>query len=420
MKKVQGEKLLILEFVIMVLMIISSMIILQIRGIAFFVFMQIFFCVYVFCITKKICFFKEIFINMIFIEILISAAVACFSNVPISYKKSAIYITILLFPVYFTTAYINSSVMRKQEILDVIKKAIQIMCLIQLIWCVVQFLLSLFFKIDINEILFVQVFHFVEKGSSIQNGLVKGSGLSWHPALMAPVFVFSYVLFDSMIVKGLIIIDAVVCGNSTALLGVLACIGLDMLQKVVKVIKKKRFNGLKVLIVGSFCLIGVFFLIKTGFIYKLVDKIIYTYYRITGVVNDGGSALAHKRYFTAYPEVLKISTPLQIIFGYGEGGSGYPFGILFNQYSTLSSWAVESDIMNILISRGIVGFLCYYSFLGYIAVKGSKINFKYVICIVVLIIEGITYNIQFDWVFMLEIIMLICIKNQYDFFGKRE
>ena len=39
---------------------------------------------------------------------------------------------------------------------------------------------------------------------------------------------------------------------------------------------------------------------------------------------------------------------------------------MYGRYDELGNWAVECDIINILLSRGIVGFVSYYFFLFYI------------------------------------------------------
>ena len=146
------------------------------------------------------------------------------------------------------------------------------------------------------------------------------------------------------------------------------------------------------------------------------EKIVDIYGRATGAVYDGGSANAHIRYFTAYPNVVKNGSVIQFLFGYGTGNSGYTMSKLYGQYADLKSWVVETDIMNQIYSNGIIGFILYYSFLLYIAIRGYKLNRKYFILMISIILAGITYNIQFDWVLFIEFLLFLTIKFKVDLF----
>ena len=76
----------------------------------------------------------------------------------------------------------------------------------------------------------------------------------------------------------------------------------------------------------------------------------------------------------------------------------------------------ECDYINILVSRGIVGFISYYSLLVYIMLKGLKIDVRYFIFIFVILFQGFGYNIQFDYLLLVEIIMFISIRENINFF----
>ena len=93
---------------------------------------------------------------------------------------------------------------------------------------------------------------------------------------------------------------------------------------------------------------------------------------------------------------------------------------MLNQYSNLSSFVVESDIINTLLSTGIIGFILFYGWLIAIMLKGKRINWKYTACIGVILIEGIAYEVQMDWVIVFEIIMMISIRYNIDIFDISE
>lgn len=418
MKKLLANRLLIIKIVLFFMLFFSSMIVVQYHGYTLFFILQLIFCIVMLFVTKSIVLIDSFFINSIYLMFFISTFAAFFSNISLISKKNAIFCIMLLVPMYFVVAYINSCGMRRKEIFDIIKKSVQIMCLVQLIWCMMQFFLYKVFTIDINDWIFVRIFHCVGNASCYRVDEYIPSGLSWHPALLAPIFVLSYCLFDNLNIKLLIIFDSLICGNSTALIGVIICVSYDLLRNGIKFLRNKQIKGKTIiLILIALGIIGVI-AIKTDIVGVAIEKIIYTYNRIIGTVDDGGSSLAHKRYFTAYPDVVKMSSLQQILFGYGENCSGYPFKVLFHQYVDVANWAVESDVMNILYSRGILGFVIYYAFLLYVAIRGYRINQKYLLLIFAIILEGITYNIQYEWVFFLEMIFLIAVTNNYDFFEK--
>ena len=58
----------------------------------------------------------------------------------------------------------------------------------------------------------------------------------------------------------------------------------------------------------------------------------------------------------------------------------------------------------------------FYGWLLMIMVKGRKINWKYTACVGIIMIEGITYEVQMDWVIVFEMIMMISIKHKIDIF----
>ena len=118
----------------------------------------------------------------------------------------------------------------------------------------------------------------------------------------------------------------------------------------------------------------------------------------------------------SYPLIIKNSTVLQTLLGYGEGCSGYPFTQLYGQALSYSSWSVESDFINILISRGVFGFVAFYSFLTSAIWKGIKVNKKYGIVLSIFLLQGITYNIQTDGVFFIEVLLYCFIVREKDIF----
>ena len=52
----------------------------------------------------------------------------------------------------------------------------------------------------------------------------------------------------------------------------------------------------------------------------------------------------------------------------------------------------------------------------YIAVRGAKQDYRYLAVMLPILLQGLGYNIQWDYVVMLELIMYFCIKKKISFF----
>ena len=187
-----------------------------------------------------------------------------------------------------------------------IKKALILTCVIQVILCIVQFILYNGAHIDLNQVVFRDILHMVENPSQYKLGRYHPSGMCWHSAFVAPVAIIAFVVCDSYFVKALAIADAVVCNNATAMIGIGVCLALsvafsiiDFLRKTSKTIRKRTFIAIVLIAV-----ILVPMLFGTGAMSIIYEKVVNIYERATGVVYDGGSANAHIRYFTAYPNVV--------------------------------------------------------------------------------------------------------------------
>ena len=335
------------------------------------------------------------------------------SSMPDNYKHTALNLSIMLLPLYFTLSYSRRLLLRGHNIFALVIKALKIAVIIQLTWFGIQMLCYYGLGLDINKLIFVDTFHLVDNASFIRNWVWYPSGLTWHSAILGPLYVFGFIIFNNPYIRVLILIESIFCGNSTLLIGVILCALLLFVGAL---------KGGKIRISMRF-LIAFFIIGILGFLviarYDLIEKIqtvfINLWLRFFGGQKDD-STLAHLGYYSDYLKIVKKSTLSQIIFGYGFGCSGYTITTMYNRYSLASTWAIESDIVNILVSRGIVGFVAYYYFLFTTMVKGAKIDYRYFVFIMVVIVQGFGYNVQFDYVYMIEALMYISIKMKLNFF----
>ena len=92
------------------------------------------------------------------------------------------------------------------------------------------------------------------------------------------------------------------------------------------------------------------------------------------------------------------------------------YALYSNRGSTVNSWIVECDVINRFVSNGLIGGFMFYFWLVNIARRGKRISYKYVVLIISLIIEGVTYEVLTDWVIAVLLIMDIAIKHNINFF----
>lgn len=368
---------------------------------------------------KKLDFIKNRVILTVMLSIVLSTASACLSDIPYSYKKAAVVTTIYLIPMYFTLSILSNKICKQRSLVYCIRRAIKIMCIIQLIWIPIQYLMYKLLGIDINQKIFVDFFHCVENASFVRSWKWYPSGLSWHSAVLAPMFVIAFVLFDNFYMRLFIIFDALICGNSTSIVGVCLCCGALLFFNLNEKKGKITYRKNKLFIFLIFALIAGAVLGKMGFFELFFEKILHIFQRIFGA-NKDASTEAHFAYFTDYGIVLKKSSLKQILFGYGHGCSGYPYSVLYDRYTNLASWSVECDIIDILVSRGIFGFLVYYYFLFSICVKGYKIDYRYTAIMIPVLVQGIGYNIQWDYILFIEMLMFIMIQKKVNFFDEKK
>lgn len=353
-------------------------------------------------------------INMIFISIALCTISSVFSDIAISYRKAAVVWLVYWIIMYFTFSYMTHMIHKKPKItLEVIIKAFKLVIVVELFWIPLQYVCYHFLSVDINDLIFVKTFHMVDNASFVRDWVWYPSGLTWHSAVLAPMFVLGLLVFKEFWIKVLIIADALICGNSTAIVGVLLTVFLLLLLKLSK--RKTRVNMKSVIVTFAVVFVGVLFALHFGLFEKIQNQIQYTYMRIFAEGRDASTS-AHLSYFTDYFKILKTSSFSQILFGYGDGCSGYPIGLMYQRYLDLESWAVECDPVNIVISRGLFGFGAYYAFLIFMAYKGFKIDKRYLIFVLVIIIEGLGYNVQWEYLFFLEMVLYLCIKQKINFF----
>ena len=404
-----------INYLLYTMIVISPMLVLQICRKELFLLLQIVFVIVMFIQLKKMYITKSFFLLFIFLEPFVTAIFAQFSNMSVMYKKTALNLFIMSIPLYFTIFYLNDLVKKNKNIVDIVKKALKLTIILEIIWIALQFIFYRVFNIDINQLVFVNILHMVDNASFIRDWVWYPSGFCWHSAVLAPLFVIGIFIIDNKFIKFLILCVSLICGNRTTLLGVILSYVLLFINSVKN--KKIKFQRKYLNIIPIVFIICVILFLFTGIGDKILDALNKLVLILFSESKDASTA-AHLGYYQDYFKILKMSSVSQIFFGYGYGCSGYTITELYGRYAGQGTWAIESDFVNILVSRGILGFLGYYGFLIYIMIKGIKIDKRYFLFLLIIIIQGFGYNIQFDYLLLVESLLYMCVKNKINFFDR--
>lgn len=280
-------------------------------------------------------------------------------------------------------------------------KGVYISSIIQMIWAYLQIAFNAIGK-DLNVLVFRDFFHMVEEyASQYQFGKLKASGLCWNAGNLAPLVIFGFVYTKKLYMKTLFFVLAFLSGSRTLMFGMLTC---SVIQIILRDKTKKTHKRRTIYLVGI--IIGTIFIMVVNFqtisiqISNVMDLL-----DIRNRVNVEGSASTHLLYWTSVIDVTKINNIVSNLFGYGPGCSGYPFSTFLRLYQDSEKWSVECDYINQLWSYGYIGFFVYYYWYIKNIIKCFKIEKKYIVLFITFLVEGVMYNITFNWVLFL----LICI-----------
>lgn len=283
------------------------------------------------------------------------------------------------------------------ECTDYYVKGIIYAAKIQAVWGILQLVLQYSAGININEILFVDILHSTNSRDWIM-GFFSGNswnmritGLNFENSMFALVVCIGAALEKKNIWKIILLIVAVLSLSRTGwvmVVGYLCILAIRTARRNMVIEKKKVItNALKIIAaMGA----SVMAYVKVPAIQRQVANILLR------AGDTGAVSISGKRHLLYYPYGFEIwltrSNILQMLFGYGMRCSGVAFSdqqdicniIGIGTYS--SAWAVECDVIGLLLGGGICTFLAYYIEML------KNVKTKYGDAIIVLLIGGITYH----------------------------
>lgn len=318
-----------------------------------------------------------------------------------------VYVIILLF------FYCLQNVKKSET--DCFIKGLKLSCKIHIVWCFLQFIAYKAVGMDINSLIFVQKLHLTDAASRIQGGTLIVSGLCAHPSNLVPTLLLSVFLFDKWYVWIACIGIAALSSNSTLIIAM----SLAVLFRMYTYFKEHKFKFVvSEKIVVLFCAalpVSVYMFFKVGFYDLLTGKFNELFLRVSE--RSDASTAAHLSYYTRLPDIFSRFSLIEILFGWGIGRSGTVFSVFYHLYAKFGDWSVESDPMNFVYSLGIIGAFCLYFFLISIAVKSFKFDIKTSAFMVIMLICGFFYAVQYIWVVQLEVFIFAVISKKQGFFS---
>lgn len=280
-------------------------------------------------------------------------------------------------------------------------------CKVQLFWCVVQIICIKFLNFDINNFVFNRLLSMTDNVTQSREGELVCTGLHWHAANLIPIVIYLYCFSKSFFMKGLSAIVVLFTQNTTALITLGVCVVMDVLIIGRKIVKSRiKKISIKNLVIVLGCTILVVLTINRVLPYAIekIEKVIYRFSALTGNLKGGEddvgiSSLTHLNYYRLLPEIILQNGPINAIIGYGVECSGFIYSQMYGQYIEII-WVIESDIVNTILNIGIIGFVVHYWLFMrlFLVMKREK---KYWMFVLAILVGGITYNIQFNWLLFL-------------------
>lgn len=287
-------------------------------------------------------------------------------------------------------------------------------CIIQIVWCILQYILYNLGHLDLNKIIFDDLLHMATDTSTYRNGKLVCTGLCWHAATLVPVLLFAYLKTKNWFAKVLYLFIAFESKSATASIAIMICLFFDICFTIKKLLYKRynKEDGI-IFLLATVLLVAVLYLARD----RISDNLGSLIKRVKDIVSTegGNSSAVHFSYYTQLPKIIKEYPIFVSLFGLGVGCSGFAFSDIFNQYVGLV-WVVESDYVNIFLSQGLFGLAAYYGIIIYFIRSSRGVSKKNIAYLLIMLLCGITYNVQFNWVLFFELLTFRAIQSSEDIF----
>lgn len=388
----------------------SSLIILKISDISIFL-IVVYFTFVLLLIHQKIIIIIHSQYFPYIVCVLITCVLSCFLNLPSGYNSNNVKGAFNSIIVFLTaTSLIASDEVRNNS--DALLLGLKWSCRVQVIWIVLQYLLWNSLSLDINQTIFSDILGMVENASQYKGTGYIPTGLSWNAGGIAPIIFIGFFVENVLIWKLVIVVAALLTQSATLTIGIVLCALLSLAHAIAHFDsnKLKRYSIMTIitLIIVSFGLICIYNH-NQDMIQNEINILRDSFsYRLNGLSGKSGvadsSTSAHLGYFVNLPSVIAFGGILQFLFGYGVNTSGYAYSAVTGQYSD-QVWIVESDITNIFLNLGLIGFIAFYYWLLANVFKLFSKKSQLAPAFLIIAVMGVTYNLQYPWLVFIELVI---------------
>lgn len=390
----------------------SSMPLFEILGVGVYAWLVILFSLIV-ILTGRFRVSKQLPFLLYLIFASVSCMISMLSDLPGTYFKDNINAFLNLLLIFILG---GSALERSETISDRVVSGIKLAAKLQAVWIIIQFISYRYFGIDINHVIFNTLLGIREQTSQYKATGYIPTGLCWNAGGIAAALIIGFSMESRLVWRLIIFLSGILTQSRTILIGFCVLILSEFLaysrhkkflDKAKLVVSKHRVG---IISLAAMVLVAIFLTDFGALISSaaqgLIDKVLF------GLSLNGGyghaSTAAHAGYYLNLPALLSCMNIINLLFGYGLNCSGFPYTNLTGQYAQVSSWCVESDPVNTLLSSGILGLVAFYAWMGslvYRCWKRDK-NKEIALVIITLAFIGIFYNVQsvlYSWLVLAEI-----------------
>ena len=291
-------------------------------------------------------------------------------------------------------------------------KGFDISCKITLLWCVLQLGGYYIFHVDLNTFVFNNLLGVNNASGDYFNGALIPSGFYCHRAVLIPCFIYLAFSVTNPYLLTLMIFITCLTRSTALIMGIMFSLFLRGLILSGKSFSKRKMKRKTLITDLTIMLLAIFAVVI--FKNKIDDLITYIIMRIMDSSSNkaDNSSVVHFLYYKNLNAIYKKLNIFNLLFGTGFGTSGQHYTWFNGQYSDMGAWVVESDYINILLNQGIVG-LGLWSYWVY-KIVNSSIKYKYwenIAFVLVVMLVGIMYNIQFMWFTVVELSILVLTRH---------
>lgn len=384
---------------------LGTMPIIQIGGFTIFTYLLCLIVLFKLLITRKIRVRSVCVPYLLIVICSVCTVVSCLtSNIPEWWKNAQW--TELLWDFFYLFLFLAYTGQQNSSLIINYMRGVFVAAVFQMAWGYFQFVSYYLAHIDINNIIFVNLLNMVPNASQIMEENLKISGMCWNSGNFAPLMLLGYCLSEKMGMKLLFAGMCCISGSRTLFLGFVAVAICEFLRTIYNDFFRSRVKLRRKMLLYAIAILAVIFVgahnqIVMGKVLGVRDSL------TSNVLDSQSSARLHARYWTSIPLITKNNSLEKNLLGFGLKSSGYSQVLYYGQYADSKyAWVVECDFINNLWSRGYLGFILLYSWLFYHFIKGARMNYRYGLFFLGLLVEGVTYNVMFNWCW---VFLLFCI-----------